>query len=272
MSLKEVAIGLGVLSFVGITLGNFNFEEKIYTGGEYYYGDNQTVLNYKLQYETIYNKNPSDYEYAVSPPDFNKIPSQRLNDETVYVGSLGRVSFFTKMSGLSEADYIKIKDKYSHTFSFENEQAVLSPSDLKVTYIAPNTESGIIPSFSSYFSGNGVIVILEGRKSLYLGNDSIMNEYQIRIKLSNLSKTWQSIGHTVSCKEKSTERELFYTDFISENDYLFNPAVQVAVTGNTGSIAEAKGKTSYVTVTLEKRKTDSAPWSSMTFAEFYGIK
>jgi len=271
ISLKEAAIGISVLSLMSFSLSGIDFEKKVYTEGDYYYGDNQTVLNYRSMYESAYNSIPTGFDYSSLPPEFNKIPTPQAENEQLKIGSFERNSFFTVSSGVTEEDYKKIKDKSSYTFSFANDEAVLSPTDLKATDVSPNVKSGAVNSFASYFAGNGVTVILEGNKSLYLGDDSTMNEYNIRIKLTNLSKIWQSIGHNVSYKEKSTGREIFYTDFVSTNDYAFLPAVQVAVTGKTGSVAEMEGKNSYVTITMEKRLTDSSPWTSMTFGEFYGL-
>ncbi|MBR1736792.1 MAG: hypothetical protein IJ736_07225 [Firmicutes bacterium] len=272
MSLRSVTIGIGALSLMSFSLVGIDFEKKVYTQGKYYYGDNSTILNYRSMYESAYKETPSGFDYCVSPPEFNKIPLPKEDSERLKIGMFERNSFFTVSSGIGEDDYSAIKDKSSYTFAFENDEAVLSPTDLKVTTVFPNVKSGSFPSFEAFFTGNGVTVVLEGKKSLYLGDDSTMNEYDIRIKLTNLSKIWQSIGHNVSYKERATGRELFYTDFISANEYMFSPAVQVAVTGKTGSIAEIDNKNSYVTITLEKRLTDSSPWTSMTFGEFYGLK
>lgn len=271
MSLRDAAIGIGILSLMSFSLSKVDFENKVYTEGEYYYGDNSTVLNYQSMYESAYAEVPAGFDYSNSAPVFNKIPLPKEESEQLKVGTLERNSFFTVSSGITENDYQDIKDKSSFTFAFDNDEPVLSPTDLRVTTVSPNVKSGAVPSFASYFTGNGVTVVLEGNKSLYLGDDSMMNEYEIRIKLTNLSKIWQSLGHNVSYKEKSTGREIFYTDFVSTDEYHFSPAVQVAVTGRTGSIAYTESKNSYVTVTLEKRLTDSSPWTSMTFGEFYGL-
>ncbi len=270
MALREVFIGLGVFSMMGFAVADIPIETKFYSAGDYYYGDNQTVVNYKTQYETIHVEVPVGFEAALTPPEFNPVPMPKGEDETLKVGMMDRLSFFTK-DAATAADYESIKNKSSHTFAFESEEAVLAPTDLTVTAIAPNTKYGVIPSFSSYFTGSGVTVTMEGSKSLYLGGDAMMNEYKIRIKLSNLSKTWQSIGHTASYKDKATGNELFYTDFIAANDYSLKPGTQAAVTGKTGSIAAVNGKNSYVTVTLEKRLTNASVWTSMTFGEFYGL-
>lgn len=270
MALRDIVIGLGVFSMMSFAVSGIDIDKKYYSEGEYYYGDNQTILNYKSQYDTIRNEVPVGYEAEISPPKFNQIPLSKSDEETLKIGTLNRLSFFMK-DAVSSVAYEEIKSKSSHTFAFDTEQAILSPTDLEVTEIFPNIKCGAIPSFSSYFTGNGVTVVMEGNKTLYLGDSSMMNEYNIRIKLTNLSKTWQSIGHTASYKEKSTGKELFYTDFISSNNYNFTPGTQVAVTGKTGSIAEIDEKNSYVTITLEKRLTESSVWTSMTFGEFYGL-
>lgn len=272
MALKDIVVGLGALSLMSFSIIDIQHETKAYTKGTYYYSDNKSMLNYKAQYENLYSQITNDFDFSLSSPKFNDVPKPKPSDELLKVGIMDRISFFTCYSGISEEDYLKIKDKSSYTFAFNGEQAILAPTDLNVVSISPNTKSGIIPSFDSYFSGEGVKVILEGTKTLYSKDNNLMNEYKIRIKIANLSKIWQSLGHIVSFKNILSGRELYYTNFISTNNYLFSPGAQIAVTGNTGTIAEIKDKTSYVTVTLEKRLNNSDTWRSMTFNEFYGLE
>ena len=80
------------------------------------------------------------------------------------------------------------------------------------------------------------------------------------------------IGHEVSCRDTRTNRELFYTNFISGGMNSFRPGQFIGITGRTGSIPGGDDFTDFVTIRIEKRRMNTQSWTGMTFGEFFNLQ
>jgi len=222
---------LGLASIVGASI--ITHEPKIYMNGEYYYSDNTTHLDYRTIWKEQNAVVPIGYEISHTPPKFQGVLPV-LSD----IKPLGsKFSFFQSEESI-DWDFSAILNETEYRFSFNQPVKVYVPFDCTVTNVSPNTKSGLIPGFDGYFMGQGVTVETIGYISD--SNMDIVTEYEVRITYSNLSRTWQSIGHDVSCKDTRNNRELFYTNFISGGTYNFQPGQYIGIAGRTGNIPNEK--------------------------------
>jgi hypothetical protein len=264
MPSKGSILGVGFLGLAAIFgISVIEHEPKPYFSGEYYYSDNTTYLDYRTLWKEQNAVLPEGYVISNTPPKFEGPPVALPS-----VNPMGnKFSFFQNGESV---DFAEILNETEYRFSFNQPVKVYVPFDCNVTNISPNTKSGLIPGFDGYFSGKGVTVETVGFVS---GSDmDIGSEYEVRITYSNLSRTWQSIGHDVSCKDTKNNRELFYTNFIPGGNYNFRPGQYIGITGRTGSIPRDEEFTDYVTIRLEKRKANTQAWIGMTFGEFFNLR
>jgi hypothetical protein len=252
---------LGLAAIIGTSI--IIHEPKPYFSGEYYYSDNTTYLDYRTIWKEQNAVIPEGFTVSNTPPKFEGPPPALAS-----VNTLG--SKFSFFQGEEDVDFSGILNETEYRFRFNQPVRVYVPFDCNVTNISPNTKSGLIPGFDGYFMGRGVTVETVGFMS---GSDmDIGAEYEVRITYSNLSRTWQSVGHDVSCKDTKNNRELFYTNFIPGGGYNFRPGQYIGITGRTGSIPKDEEFTDYVTIRLEKRARNTQAWIGMTFGEFFSLR
>ncbi len=255
MDIRKGILSLGVTTVFAGQIVSGSVNENFYQPGIYYYGDNTTEVNYQSIYNEINEDIPSGFTFSTSAPKFNSVPTA-LKD---YKKIGNRASFFQE-----EVDFNNIADKSEYTFGFAKPVFVYVPLDCKVTSVSPNVSFGKISNFDSYFTGQGVTCTV-----LAEDFDSEGKQIEIKITYSNLSKNWQSIGLSESYKDKSTNRELFYSDFVDGISYEFKAGTCIAETGTTGSYSEIEDCSSYVTIHLEKRVKGNSDWKEMNFGEFF---
>lgn len=256
-----LAIGfLGVATILGAAI--IKHEPKPYMSGEYYYSDNTTMLDYRTIWKEQNTAVSEGYVVSNTPPKLEGQPEPLKSIKPL--GS--RFSFF---QGDEAVDFSEILNETEYQFKFQQPVKVYVPFDCNVSNVSPNTKSGFIPGFDGYFRGKGVTVETIG----IISSDHIEigAEYEVKITFSNLSRTWQSVGHDVSCKDTKNNRELFYTNFISGGAYNFRPGQYIGITGRTGSIPKDEEYTDYVTIRIEKRKKNTQAWTGMTFGEFFNL-
>ena len=264
MALRDSVLAIGFLGLATI-LGTsvIQHDPKPYMNGEYYYSDNTTYLDYRTIWKEQNAVIPEGYVVSNTPPRFEGPPAPIRS-----VTPLGaRFSFFQNNE---DVDFNGILNETEHQFKFNQPVKVYVPFDCQVTSISPNTRSGLIPGFEGYFMGRGVTVETTGLVSS--STLDIITEYEVRITYSNLSRTWQSMGHDVSCKDTKNNRELFYTNFVPGSAYNFRPGQFIGITGRTGSVPKGNDYTDYVTIRLEKRMINSQSWTGMTFGEFFNMR
>jgi len=252
---------LGLLTILGASV--INHEPKPYMNGEYYYSDNTTMLDYRTIWKEQNAVLPDGFTVSNTPPKFEGPPAPLSS-----VTSLG--SKFSFFQSDEEVDVSGLLNETEYQFKFNQPMKVYVPFDCNVTNVSPNTKSGVIPGFDGYFMGKGVTVETIG---IISGPDlNIGAEYEVKITYSNLSHTWQSVGHEVSCRDTKNNRELYYTNFIPGGANVFRPGQYIGVTGRTGSIPKDDDYTDYVTIRLEKRVKNTLAWTGMTFGEFFNLR
>lgn len=239
MSKFQTAIG-GLGLTIIIASSTLAPENKVYVPGTYYTGNTEEKIDYRALYsfETNYNNYKDNYIFSDKIPSFSQMPDA-VDEKRISLLKIFDTDTYSKIKDINSQDYL---EKSEYQFTIKGPAYFYTPFDGKIIDIYPKIKKGIIQNFESYFKGMGVYIKLE------MENDN----YTYRMTISNLKKTWQSFQSEIGCKEISSNRIIYYTNF--DKEVKFKKGTPIAITGNTGGIpvtSQSENDLTYLTVKLE---------------------